>query len=259
MVGRLSGKVAMITGGSAGLGPEMGRLFTEEGAKIVLGARREDLVLQAATEIGNDAIGIRTDVTREEDVIALVDRAMDAFGQVDVMVNNAAIPGQDKWIWEQTLENWNATIAVDLTGAMLCTREVLNRSMIERKTGSIVNLSSTAGYKAPPRKSHYVSSKAALRAFTKAVAKEIGPKGIRCNCLVPGSIDTQLLRNYHARLAGERQINADEVRAGVIDAVPLRTISTTDDVANLALFLASDESRTITGQSIIVDAGAVLG
>ena len=118
---RLSGKVAIITGGSAGLGPEMGRLFIQEGAKIVLGARREDLVLQAATEIGNDAIGIRADVTREEDVIALVDRAMDAFGQVDVMVNNAAIPGQDKWIWEQTLENWNATIAVDLTAAMLCT------------------------------------------------------------------------------------------------------------------------------------------
>ena len=101
--------------------------------------------------------------------------------------------------------------------------------MMKRKTGSIINLSSTAGYKAPPRKTHYVSSKAALRAFTRAVAKEIGPNGIRCNCLVPGSIDTQLLRNYHARLAGERHIDPEEVRAGVIDSVPLRTISTTDE------------------------------
>ena len=255
---RLTGKAAIITGGSAGLGPDMARLFAREGAKVLLAARREDLVLKAANEVGGDAIGMRADVTREEDVAALVDRAMEAFGQVDIMVNNAAVPGQDKFIWEQTLENWNATIAVDLTGAMLCTREVLNRSMMERKKGSIINLSSAAGYKSPLRKSHYASAKAALRAFTKAVAKEIGPMGIRCNCLVPGSIDTQLLRNYHARLAGEQGISPEELRRGVIENVPLRTISTTDDVANLALFLASDESRTITGQSIIVDAGGVL-
>jgi 3-oxoacyl-[acyl-carrier protein] reductase len=258
-VGRLSGKVAIITGGSTGLGPEMARLFVREGAQVVLGARREDLVQKAATEAGPEAIGLRTDVTSEADVAALVARTMEAFGQIDVMVNNAAVPGTDKFIWEQTLENWNSTIAVDITGAMLCTREVLNASMMERKQGSILNFSSAAGFSLPPRKSHYVTAKAALRAFTKAVAKEIGPMGVRCNCVVPGSIDTALLRNYHARIAAEQGVSYEDLRAERIAEVPLRTISTTEDVANLALFLASDESRTITGQSIVVDAGAVLG
>ncbi len=258
-MGRLSGKVAIITGGSTGLGPEMARLFVREGAQVALGARREDLVQKAAAEAGPEAIGLRADVTSEQDVAALVARTMEAFGQIDVMVNNAAVPGTDKFIWEQTLENWNSTIAVDITGAMLCTREVLNASMMERRQGSIINFSSAAGYTAPHRKSHYVTAKAALRAFTKAVAKEIGPLGVRCNCVVPGSIDTELLRNYHARIAAEQGVSYEDLRAERIAEVPLRTISTTEDVANLALFLASDESRTITGQSIVVDAGAILG
>jgi 3-oxoacyl-[acyl-carrier protein] reductase len=257
-VGRLSGKVAIITGGSTGLGPEMARLFVREGAQVVLGARREDLVQKAAAEAGPEAIGLRADVTSEQDVAALVARTMEAFGQIDVMVNNAAVPGTDKFIWEQTLENWNSTIAVDITGAMLCTREVLNASMMERRQGSIINFSSAAGYTAPHRKSHYVTAKAALRAFTKAVAKEIGPLGVRCNCVVPGSIDTELLRNYHARIAAEQGVSYEDLRAERIAEVPLRTISTTEDVANLALFLASDESRTITGQSVVVDAGGYL-
>jgi NAD(P)-dependent dehydrogenase (short-subunit alcohol dehydrogenase family) len=258
-MGRLDDKVAIITGGSTGLGPEMARLFVAEGAKVVLGARREDLVERAASDAGPGAIGMRADVTQEEDVANLVGRALEEFDQIDVMVNNAAVPGTDKFIWEQTLDNWNSTLAVDLTGAMLCTREVLNRSMMERRRGSIINLSSAAGYTLPQRKTHYVTAKAALRAFTKAVAKEIGPMGIRCNCIVPGSIDNALLQNYHRRLAGERGISYEDIRAERTSRVPLRRISSTSDVANLALFLASDESNTMTGQSIVVDAGAVLG
>jgi 3-oxoacyl-[acyl-carrier protein] reductase len=219
---------------------------------------RQELVLQAARDAGNGAVGMRADVTREEDVSAMVDRAMEEFGQVDILLNNAAAPGVDKYIWEQTLENWNATIAIDLTAAMLCTREVLNRSMLERKTGSIVNFSSTAGWSGIPRKTHYCSAKAALRAFTKTVALEVGPHGIRCNCLVPGGIDTELLQNYHRRIAGEKGHSYEEERAEAVKTVPLRTISTPEDVANLALFLASDESRTITGQSINCDAGAYM-
>ena len=146
----------------------------------------------------------RADVTSEQDVAALVARTMEAFGQIDVMVNNAAVPGTDKFIWEQTLENWNSTIAVDITGAMLCTREVLNASMMERRQGSIINFSSAAGYTAPHRKSHYVTAKAALRAFTKAVAKRDRPAGGAVQLRRPGSIDTELLRNYHARIAASR-------------------------------------------------------
>jgi NAD(P)-dependent dehydrogenase (short-subunit alcohol dehydrogenase family) len=257
-MGRLAGKVAIITGASTGLGPVMAKLFVREGAKVLLAARKGDLVKQAAADAGGGAIGMRADVTREEDVAAMVDRAMQEFGQVDCMMNNAAQPGIDKFIWEQTLENWNNTFAIDVTAAMLCSREVLNRSMLARKTGSIVSFSSTAGWVGLERKSHYSAAKAALRVFTKSVAREVGPLGIRCNCLVPGGIDTELLQNYHRRIANEKGWSYEEERAEAVKAVPLRTISTPEDVANLALFLASDESRTITGQSINCDAGAYM-
>jgi 3-oxoacyl-[acyl-carrier protein] reductase len=256
--GRLAGKVAIITGASTGTGPIMAKRFVAEGARVLLSARREALVLEAAEQAGEGAIGIRADVTNEDDVRAMVDRAIAEFGQVDILLNNAAVPGQDKYVWDQTLENWNATLAVDLTAAMLCTREVLNRSMLERKRGSIINFSSTAGWVGLPRKTHYVSAKAALRAFTKAVALEAGPHGVRCNCLVPGSIDTKLWQNYGQRVAGEQGITFDAWREKAMLNVPLRTISRPEDIAALALFLASDEARTITGQSINCDAGAYM-
>jgi len=256
--GRLAGKVAIITGASTGCGPVMAGMFVREGAKVLLAARREELVLEAAKNAGGGAIGMRADVTHEDDVRAMVERCMSEFGQVDIMLNNAAAPGTDKYIWEQTLENWNATIAIDLTAAMLCTREVLNRSMLERKTGSIINFSSTAGWNGMARKSHYSSAKAALRAFTKVVALEAGPYGIRCNCLVPGAIDTQLRRNWIQRLADEEGVSYDTMFASKQAGVALPTVSTPTDIGNLALFLASDESRTITGQSINCDAGGVM-
>lgn len=258
MGGRLEGKVAIITGASTGCGPVMAELFVRQGAKVLMAARREELVIEAAARIGENAIAMRADVTNEEDIKEMVDRAMKAWGQVDILLNNAAVPGTDKYVWEQTLENWNATIAVDVTAAMLCSREVLNRSMLERKTGSIINFSSTAGWIGIPRKTHYVTAKAGLRALTKTIALEVGPHGIRCNCLVPGGIDTALWQNYGKRMAGEQGISFEEWRAKRMEDVPLRTISTPDDIANLALFLASDESRTITGQSINCDAGAYM-
>lgn len=255
MKGRLEGKVAIITGASTGCGPVMAKLFVEQGARVLLSARREELVLEAAADAGDGAIGMRCDVTKEDDVRAMVDRAIQEFGQVDILLNNAAAPGQDKWVWEQTLDNFNDTLAIDLTAAMLCTREVLNRSMLERGRGSIVNFSSTAGWTGMIRKTHYASAKAALRALTKTVALEVGPKGIRCNCLVPGGIETELWVNYGRRMAAEQGISFEAWREKVASDVPLRTISQPIDIANLALFLASDESRTITGQSINCDAG----
>jgi 3-oxoacyl-[acyl-carrier protein] reductase len=256
--GRLAGKVAIITGASSGLGPVMAATFVREGAYVLLTARREDLVEQAAIAAGDNAIAMRADVTSETDVAAMVSRAIDAFGHVDIMCNNAAAPGQDLYIWEQTLDNWNSTIAIDVTAAMLCTREVVKRSMLERRSGVILNFSSTAGYQGLPRKTHYVTAKASLRAFTKAVALEVGEYGIRCNCIVPGGIDTELWRNWVNRTAAEKGIAYEDHRANILRGVALRDISTPEDIANMALFLASDESRTITGQSIPVDAGGFM-
>jgi len=256
--GRLEGKVAIITGASTGLGPVMGAFFVREGARVLLAARREELVQQAAAAAGDGAIAVRADVTNEADVAAMVSRAIEEFGYVDILCNNAAAPGTDLWIWEQTLENWNATIAIDSTAAMVCTREVLQRSMLERRSGVILNFSSTAAYAGMVRKSHYVTAKASLRAFTKAVALEVGPHGIRCNCIVPGSIDTELWRSWVQRMADEQGVDLETHRARLQQSVALRDISSVEDVANLALFLASDESRTITGQSIPVDAGGYM-
>ena len=180
------------------------------------------------------------------------------FGHVDVMCNNAAAPGTDKFIWEQTLENWNSTIAIDVTAAMLCTREVLNQSMLERGAGVILNFSSTAGFNGVPRKTHYVTAKASLRAFTKAVALEVGrarhpvqlhrPRRHRHRALAE-------LGAAHGRRAGRRLRHPAHQDAR---GRALRDISSTDDVANLALYLVSDEARTITGQSVVVDAGSYM-
>lgn len=256
--GRLAGKVAIITGASKGTGAVMARQFAEEGARVLLTARSEDAVKEAAEAAGNGAIGMRCDVTREEDVVAMVDRALDAFGHVDILLNNAVIPGKDLHVWEQTLENWNAVFAICITAPMLTSREVLKRSMMERRTGSIINFSSTAGWTGMPRKSHYVSSKAGLRALTKVIATEAGPYGVRCNCLVPGGIETDLWKNWGIRMAGEQGITFEEWKTQNLSSVPLQTISQPEDIGNLALFLASDESRTITGQSINCDAGSIM-
>ncbi|HXA90564.1 MAG TPA: SDR family oxidoreductase [Mycobacterium sp.] len=258
MTDRLQGKVAIITGASTGLGPVLGSLFVREGARVLLAARREDLVREAAQAAGSGAVAMRADVTDENDVAAMVARAVDEFGQVDILCNNAAAPGQDRWIWEQTLDNWNSTIAIDVTAAMLCTREVLNRSMLQRRRGVILNFSSTAGYAGMVRKTHYVTAKASLRAFTKTVALEVGPYGIRCNCIVPGAIDTELFRKWVQRTADENGVDVARQRAKALKGVALQDISSPEDVANLALFLAGDESRTITGQSIPVDAGGYM-
>jgi 3-oxoacyl-[acyl-carrier protein] reductase len=255
---RFAGKVAIVTGASSGLGPVMARMLAAEGARVVLAARRRELVEEAARGIGEAAVAVQADVTREDDVVRMVALAMDRWGRVDVMMNNAAIPGADRHVWEQTVDNFLKTYEVDCMAAMLCSREVLNRSMLERRQGVIVNFSSGAGWNGMARKSHYAAAKGALRILTKTIAREVGPYGIRCNCVVPGAIATELMMNYVKRIAGEQGVDEQVVHDRLLADCALKTYSTPEDVANLALFLASDQARTITGQSINVDAGLIM-
>ena len=255
---RFAGKVAIVTGASSGLGPVMARMLVEEGANVVLAARRGELVEAAAEALGESAIAVRADVTDERDVAAMVAAAMERWEQVDVLMNNAAVPGVDKFVWEQTVDNFLDTYKVDCMAAMLCTREVLNASMMARRSGAIVNFSSGAGWDGMERKSHYSAAKGALRILTKVTAKEVGQFGVRCNCVVPGAIETDLMIGYMARIAGEQGVSVEEIAARIQAPLPLKTFSTPEDVARLALFLASDDARTITGQSVNVDAGLVM-
>jgi NAD(P)-dependent dehydrogenase (short-subunit alcohol dehydrogenase family) len=251
-------KVTIITGAGEGLGRVMAERFSAGGAPVVLAGRRAELLVETASQVSGPVLVVPTDVTHEDQVRNLVAEAVDRFGRVDVLLNNAAQPGTDLFIWEQTLDNWNNTIAVDVTAAMLCTREVLAQSMLERRSGSIVNFSSTAGWNGLPRKSHYSVAKAALRTLTKVSALEAGPHGIRVNCLVPGGIDTELLQRYLDRVAGEQGITSQQLREQWVANVPLRKISSPDEITELALFLASDAASAITGQSINADAGGVM-
>jgi 3-oxoacyl-[acyl-carrier protein] reductase len=255
---RVRDKVVLITGAGDGIGRTMAQLFASEGATVVLAGRRREPLESTAALLTTQSLVVTTDVTDESQVVDLVRRTVEHFGRVDVLLNNAAQPGTDLFLWEQTLDNWNHNLAVNLTGPMLCTREVLRQSMLARRSGAIVNFSSYVSWQGKIRKSHYCVSKSGLRLLTKVTALESGPYGIRANCIVPGATSTDLLVRYMNRIAAERQTSPDEIAQQYKSAAALGRINTPEQVAAAALFLACEESSGMTGQSLSVDAGSFL-
>lgn len=252
---RLIERVAIVTGGGGGIGRAIARSFASEGADVVVVGRHPEPLEETAgmvRALGPRALAIPADVSVEEDVRELVARTISELGRIDVLVNNAANPGEDQTVANMTLRNWNDTLATTLTGTMLCARECLTRSMLPRRGGSIVNIASSAGRRGLPRKSHFSAAKAGVLAFTESLAHEVGPQGVRVNAVVPGPVATPLLHKYHQRVSAERGVAYERVVEEASRNTALRRLVSPDEVAAVVVFLASEQSSGITAQAIEV-------
>ena len=250
-MGRLDGRVAMITGSGQGIGKAIALCFAREGADIIVNDVAVPNMETTATEIkalGRKVIAIKADVSKKDDVNKLVTTAIDTFKKVDILVNNAAITRHAPLL-EMTEEDWDVVLDVDLKGVFLCTQAVA-RHMVQQKYGKIINMSSLAGVgSGEPFMANYGSAKAAVAELTKITAKALGQYGINVNSIAPGLILTEQPLTRRTPAEFEALV---ERRKGLS---ALGRIGTVEDVASLALFLASDESSFITGQVIVCDGG----
>jgi len=242
MAGRLEGKTALITGGARGQGAAEARIFASEGANIVVTDILDEDGAATAAEVGGTYI--HHDVTSEAEWAAAVQQAVEQYGGIDILVNNAGIY-QQMQLLDATLEDYRRVIDINQIGVFLGMRDVAP-AMIERGGGSMVNISSIAGLRGGGAFA-YVASKWAVRGMTKNAARELGPHGIRVNSIHPGLIETAMLQQLPGIDAGETQ--------PYIDRIPLGRFAAAEEVANLALYLASDESSYSTGAEFIVDGG----
>jgi NAD(P)-dependent dehydrogenase (short-subunit alcohol dehydrogenase family) len=247
---RLVDKVAVITGAGSGIGRASAKLFVAEGAKVVVAEVDETLGTASAREAGTGARFIRTDVTDEESVKQMVRQTRDAFGRIDVLLNCAGGSlREDKPVTEVDLSIWDRTINLDLKGPFLCCRHVLP-VMVEQAKGSVVNFSSVVALRGNHIAHVYVSAKGGLISFTQALAGAYSPKGIRVNAICPGVVLTDRVKS--------RFTNGNQIRFGGIDNITERYpfgVGQPEDIANVALFLASDESRMVNGAAIPAEGG----
>ncbi len=230
---KLEGKVAVVTGSGRGIGRAIAEMFAREGAKVVVTARTEREIEDVAERIrtlGGEAISVQTDVAKDDDVVRLVKRTISAFGQLDVLVNNAAANHPPTKVVDMTAETWRQVIDVNLDGPFLCAHAALPH-MIERKTGKIINISSIGGRQGGRGRGAYRASKAALIRFTETLAAEVYEHGIRVNCICPGGVETEMMR----------QITQGNVPSNLMHP---------DEIAKVALFLASDDGSAITGTAV---------
>ena len=243
---RLDGKVALITGGARGIGRATALLFAREGAKVVVADRDEPGAQATAKECG-EALGIGVDVTSKADVDRLIAAALERFGKIDVLVNNAGIL-KDGSLLKMEEQQFDALIAVNLKGVYLVGQAVA-RAMTERKTpGVILNASSIVGIYGNFGQTNYVAAKAGVIGMTRVWARELGRKGIRVNAVTPGFIRTDMTASMPQDVLDAQKAHT-----------PLGRLGEADDVARLYLFLASDDAAYISGQVIGVDGGLVVG
>lgn len=253
-MGRLDGKVAIITGSNSGVGAATAELFAKEGAKVVISARRLPQLEEVAARIrenGGDVLIVQTDVSKVEDCENLVAKTVEAYGKVDILVNNAGVLEAGlKPIECYSDEDLDWVLGINTKGCLQCTRAVL-KEMEKNNSGSIINLDSVAGQYGTGGAA-YVTSKAAVIGITKHTALRYTGTGIRCNSVNPSTIATPMVKTDPSTL---NQDMFGQMRKHMNMSVP---ICMPEDVANILLFLASDESRALTGQIIVADFGSTL-
>jgi NAD(P)-dependent dehydrogenase (short-subunit alcohol dehydrogenase family) len=252
---RLAGKVAIITGGAGGIGQAAAALFAAEGARVLLVDREETTLEQVVRALGSEHISYTVaDVTQPAQVQQYVRTAVERYGGIDVFLNNAGIEGEMNLITEYALETFDHVMAVNVRGAWLGLKYVIPE-MQKRGRGSIVITSSIAGLSGGPRLSAYVMSKHAVVGMMRSAAHECAPLNIRVNTVNPGYTDTRMMRALdELQLPGA----ADEVKQTRISRVPLQRYATPMEIAQVMLFLASDESSYCTGSVYVVDGGTVM-
>ncbi|HEY5057525.1 MAG TPA: 3-oxoacyl-ACP reductase FabG [Gaiellaceae bacterium] len=246
---KLLDRVAIVTGGARGIGGAIAAAFAAEGADVVIAdVLGEDVaapVRAAIADAGRKSLLVRTDVTDEQQVRAMVDRAYEEFGAVDILVNDAGTFGQF-FFHELPVEEWDRVIGVNLRGVFLCTRFVLPR-MLERGRGNVINVASQLGQIGGVEMVHYSASKAGVIGFTKALAREVSTKGIRVNAIAPGPILTEMMAQ-----------ETEEWAARKLAELPMGRFGEVEDVAPTAVFLASDDSSYYVGQTLCPNGGDVM-
>lgn len=259
---QLKGKVAVITGATSGIGARTAELFVAEGAKVVIAGRRRQRGESLAQKLGEAASFIRTDVTVEADVKAMIDHALDRFGRLDCLMNNAGRGSQFAAIPDVDLEQFDAVIAVNLR-AVLAGMKYAAPVMAAHGSGSIINVASVNGMRAGLGGHYYSAAKAAAIHLTRCAAVELGEKGIRVNSLSPGMTVTGGFGKYGGMTPDEADEHPEYAEAAIGAVLPrwqpLPWVAYADDVAQAALFLASDASRLVTGHNLVVDGGISAG
>jgi len=247
---RLKDKVAIVTGASSDIGLAIVKKFVEEGALVVMIGRKLDALKKAASSLGNNSkqtVALPCDITNEGQVIQTINQVYDHYGKIDILVNNAGTINDPIHFHEMSDSDWQSLIDTNMIGTFRITRAVLSK-MLEKKNGSIINIGSISAERAIP-KVHltvYCTTKAAINMFTKGIAVEYARKNIRCNCINPGIINAGMIKSY---------LEYPEAKKVLEDKQPLNRIGEPSDIANAALYLASDEANWISGEILNVDGG----